>query len=178
MNNVVMAVIVPYKYAVKFEKEGRISDFNNLPQINHRALKVIRDFVIDNVGYDDLPIASLKCANVGSVAGVDFRNYLDEVSKNSVLYQLEIPEDMVVSVDFDTLLKHSRNLESLQDDILLELEEDSLESDLIVGTGDSRNMISFIPFLDYSKCKFYATLQGGYEDRQEIHLKTMESFGN
>ena len=105
-----MLTIVPNKYAKDLKESGRISNFSTLPQIHPMAMEVIRNFVSENIGYDNLPLASLKCATTGSLAGVEFSEYLSVNSKDSVLFQLEIPEDMIVSINYDTLLRCSANM--------------------------------------------------------------------
>ena len=148
-------------------------------------MEVIRNFVSENIGYDNLPLASLKCATTGSLAGVEFSDYLSVNSKDSVLFQLEIPEDMIVSINYDTLLRCSSNMKNAVDSFQIEMEKDLLESELTVGIADdSDGIISFIPFLDYDKCKFFARLdtnfrvtQGSnFTKKDTIRLKELTSF--
>lgn len=186
MKNVTMLTIVPNRYARDFKEKGRISNFSTLPQIHPKAMEVIRNFVKDNVGYDNLPLASLKCATAGSLDGVDLQEYLSMNAHDSVLYQLEIPEDMIVSIDYDSLLRYSDNMKNSFDNFQLLMEQEMLTEELFIGIADdSEGMISFIPFLDYNRCKFYAKLdrdfklhmQHGKSAESAIHLKALTSFG-
>ena len=185
MKIVTMLTIVPNKYAKDLKESGRINNFSTLPQIHPIAMEVIRNFVSENIGYDNLPLASLKCATTGSLAGVEFSEYLSVNSKDSVLFQLEIPEDMIVSINYDTLLRCSANMKHATDSFQLEMEKDLLESELTVGIADdSDGIISFIPFLDYDKCKFFARLDTNFKvergsdltKRSTIRLKELTSF--
>lgn len=181
-----MLTIVPNRYVHDFKEKGRISNFNTLPQLHPKAMEVIRDFVKENVGYDNLPLASLKCAMTGSLDGVDLQEYLSINAHDSVLFQLEVPEDMIVSVDYDTLLQYSENMKNSMDDFQMLMEQEMLTEELFVGiANDSEGMISFIPFLDYDRCKFFARLdknfkihaQHGESAKNIIHLKALTSFG-
>ena len=185
VRTVTMLTIVPSKYAKDFKEKGRIGNFSTLPQIHPAALDVIRNFVSENIGYDDLPLASLKCAVTGSLAGVDFNEYLSVNSRDSVLFQLEIPEDMIVSVNYDALLKYSGNMKHATDEFQMAMERDMLESELFVGIADdSEGIISFIPFLDYNRCKFFARLDTNFKVERNtdvgrstgIRLKELTSF--
>lgn len=181
-----MLTIVPSKYARDFKEKKRISNFSTLPQIHPKAMEVIRDFVKENVGYDDLPLASLKCAVTGSLDGVDLQEYLSMNALDSVLFQLEIPEDMIVSIDFNLLLEHSKNMKNSFDEFQILMEQEILMEDLFVGIADDADgIISFIPFLDFDKCKFFAKLdrnfkvcvQNGTTRNNTIKLKALTSFG-
>ena len=165
VRTVTMLTIVPSKYAKDFKEKGRISNFSTLPQIHPAALDVIRNFVSENIGYDDLPLASLKCAVTGSLAGVDFNEYL--------------------SVNYDALLKYSGNMKHATDEFQMAMERDMLESELFVGIADdSEGIISFIPFLDYNRCKFFARLDTNFKVERNtdvgrstgIRLKELTSF--
>lgn len=92
VRTVTMLTIVPSKYAKDFKEKGRISNFSTLPQIHPAALDVIRNFVSENIGYDDLPLASLKCAVTGSLAGVDFNISLSIAIWNSSVACFILPE--------------------------------------------------------------------------------------
>lgn len=188
MRNITMLTIVPYKYAKDFKEKGRISDFSTLPQIHEKTMQVIRDFIEENVGYDNLPLASLRCVKTGSLEGVDFEEYLTANSNESVLFQLEIPEDMIVSVDYDVLLECSNDMFHAIDEMDLDFSADTLRCNLTLGIeGDeSDGIISFIPFLDYDKCKFFAKLSKDFkaegnmleDGKTQIRLKTLSSFEN
>ena len=187
MRNITMLTIVPYKYARDFKEKGRISDFSTLPQIHEKTMQVIRDFIEENVGYDNLPLASLRCVKTGSLEGVDFEEYLNANSNESVLFQLEIPEDMIVSIDYDVLLECSNDMFHAMDEMDLDFSEETLRSNLILGINDdSDGIISFIPFLDYDKCKFFAKLSKDFkaeknmlkDSSKQIRLKTLSSFEN
>lgn len=182
-----MLTIVPLKYVKNFKDVGRIGNFNTLPQIHERAMGTIRNFVSENIGYDDLPLASLKCAQIGSLDGINFEDYLLVNSNDSVIFQLEIPDDMIVSVEYDKLLECSRNMFNCTDEFELDLEAEDLENSLILGIGDdSEGLISFIPFLDYNRCKFFAKLSKDFRAERgtldnnisKIKLKKLSSFQN
>ena len=98
-----------------------------------------------------------------------------------------MPTDMIVSTNFSSLLEISKLLEDETDPIEIELLGENLKESLYLGIGeDEDDVISFIPFLDYKRCKFYATFTPSFEqDRNfnipgldKINLRELRSFTN
>lgn len=180
MSKVTMLTVVPVSLAADLSNKKRVRDYNTLPQINKTALEIIRGYISEKIGYDDLPMACLRKPSNTSGSAVDVMNYLPLNSKNSVLFVLEMPDDMIVSVDFSKLISISSELaeaESDNDTDEIEFLSDSLRESLTLGIDDnSGNYISFIPFLDYSRCRFFATLNADFSTSQKLDLPGVEEM--
>ena len=90
--------IVPMSIAQNLSDTSRVQNYNSLPQLSTEALGIIRDYVAETVGYSNLPIACLAQPDGGY--DTSFTDYLPVNSKESVLFSLEMPNDMIVSVDY------------------------------------------------------------------------------
>lgn len=180
MGKVTMLTVVPVKLATDLGNKKRVKDYNTLPQVNKSVLEVIREYISEKIGYDDLPMACLMKPANGSGSAIDVMNYLPMNAKNSVLFVLEMPDDMIVSIDFSTLIKTSAEIaeaeeEGDQDEI--EFLSDNLKENLKLGISDgASNDISFIPFLDYSRCRFFATLNTDFSTGQKLDIPGIEEM--
>ena len=177
--------IVPMSIAQNLSDTSRVQNFNSLPQLSEEALGIISDYVTETVGYSNLPIACLAQPEGGY--DTSFTDYLPVNSKDSVLFSLEMPNDMIVSVDYTELLDISKELHEETDVEEKEYLKDSLKDALFLGIGENRkNIISFIPFLDYNRCKFYATFSSNFAaDKKfkipgltEMNLRELKYFNN
>ena len=177
--------IVPRQIAQTISSDSRIQNYNALPQLSQRAMQIIRGYVTETVGYSNLPMACLVQPDGGY--NTNFSDYLPVNAKESVLFSLEMPTDMIVSTNFSSLLEMSKLLEDETDPIEIELLGENLKESLYLGIGeDEDDVISFIPFLDYKRCKFYATFTPSFEqDRNfsipgldKINLRELRSFTN
>ena len=52
-----MLTVIPHNKAVELLQNRSLHEFNTMPQIDQRVRKVIREFMSENVGYSELPIA-------------------------------------------------------------------------------------------------------------------------
>jgi hypothetical protein len=187
-----MLTVVPYEIANALKEKQRVKDYNTLPQINKNALEVIRKYICNEIGYNDLPMACLiKPKNPGD-SSIDLAQYLPMKANESVLFFLEMPDDMIVSVEFKRLLEISEEMtEAGNDRSEVEYLSESLQQELQLGIqedSDSEyvNYISFIPFLDYNKCKFYAAIGSSFTaDKKldlpgvgEVNLRELGYFAN
>lgn len=191
MNKISVITAVSMEQAIELQKKGRIGDFNTLPQVNKLALKIVKDFVVEQVGYEELPIACLctiKTIKDGSIRGDEIMQYLPINGKDSVIFQLEMPEDMIVSVKYSDFLRISEDMDCTNDNLDLEFASDELKDILFVGfkIDDSERYLSFIPFLDYDKCKFFAVLNKDFttdtnikfDNIEQVSLSRLTSFNN
>lgn len=191
MQKISVITAVSMKQARELQSKGRIGDFNTLPQINSDAIRVVKKFLNEQVGYEELPIAcfcTLRTIKDGTINGNDIMQYLPINSKDSVIFQLEMPEDMIVSVKYDDFLRLSRDMDNALDSMDLDFAKEELEELLFVGfkTDNSGKYLSFIPFLDYDKCKFYAVLNADFSTNskfrlgnlEQVNLSTLTSFNN
>ena len=175
MGKVTMLTIIPKELAMDLNQKKRVKDYNTLPQLNKSVLETIRKFFEDKVGYTDLPMACLmqpRDKNGKVLLQTDFADYLPVNNKESVLFLLEMPEDTVVSIDYSELLEASDAMNDCGDDEgMLEFLQSELTEKLEVGVDfDNNNIISFIPFLDYSRCKFFAAFNSEFELDESLDL--------
>ena len=175
MAKVTMLTIVPKQLAMDLNNEHRIQGYNTLPQLNRKVLDTIRQFFSDKVGYSNLPMACLmqpKDKNGKLMIQTDFNNYLPTNNQDSVLFLLEMPDDLIVSTNYGSLLEISEMMTEFADDeSMLEFYKDELMNQLQVGIDyDDHNLISFIPFLDYSRCKFFAAFDSNFEPDESLKM--------
>lgn len=192
MSKVTMYTVVPVTLAKQLATEKRIKDYNTLPQLNPVLLKLVKEYMVDNVGYPNLPIACLRSVKSrGAVTNSDVLDILSIIPANSntsVLFQLEMPDDMVVSVRFIELLDASEEAGKLDlsDELDIDYLREKLEEMLHVGCESMEDdMICFIPFLDSSKCTFYSQFDSEFNtvDLQlpgirQMDIKELTSFFN
>lgn len=188
MGNVTMLTVVPIQLAQQLAEKKRVKDFNNFPQINMDVLQAIRTYMTEHVGYDDLPMACLSQSKVDLSAenvGESIGTYLPVNSKESVLFQLEMPEDMIVSVKFSDLLEASNEANDAVGKEDLELTLDMLTDNLSLGVlpDETEEQIFFIPFLDSERCKFYASFNKNFDTNElklpgieQVNLRQLQSF--
>lgn len=187
MAKVTVLTVVPTRLVADLESKKRVKDYNTLPQLNADVLETIRAFVSDRIGYGDLPMACLgQPKGTNGKITTNFMEYIPANSKDSVLFVLEMPDDMIVSVDYKVLLDTSAMFNQADREEIPILKEDFTEH-LILGMDDGNdNSISFIPFLDYSRCKFYATMDPTFSVNstfsipglEQINMRELTSFVN
>lgn len=159
--------VLPTELAQQLSQQRRLKDYNTLPKLNQNVLEAVREFMIDNVGYEHLPMACL-CANAKNLQmdSSEIFHILPANSKNSVLFIIRMPEDMIVSVPYQALLDASEEADACGDDEdSIELFKDDFKSQLSVGqlgSDSDEEVIEFIPYLDYSKCKGYANFNQNF----------------
>lgn len=190
VKKVKMLTVVPANLAATLAKDKKIADYNTLPQLNATLLSFIREYMTMRVGYANLPMACLCCMRNGTdaLSGEDILSRLPVNSKNSVLFQLEMPEDMIVSIDFDELLEISDEISKISegDTLTLEFTKDKLFDSLVLGIEESlQDPISFIPFLARDRCKFYAKFDSNFDSEgmdlpglERIDVRELTSFLN
>ena len=178
MANINVVTVLPEKMANELSKKRKIKDYNTLPNISESILEAVREFMTDNVGYANLPIA---CLNANSVVdgGKEIFHYIPTNSKDGVLFVIQMPEDMIISVPYQTLLEASEDAKGCEgDEDSLEFIKEDFKEQLSVGPGDfdtDSEMIEFIPFLDYTKCKGYAVFDENFNSqKQTLNLSGVE----
>lgn len=153
------------------KKGERIVKVNTIPGINKKALDAIREYYVENVGYDDYPIACLgrlnnKLVNIQSADIVE-SGILPVRANDTMLLEIQLPEDLIVSVDLDAVLRASKSFEQSMDEDTDSDIADGLKDALTIGIpsekdGGSADMLSFIPFLDLTQCKRFAVLDESF----------------
>lgn len=189
MKKIKMLTVVPANLAKELVQKKKIKDYNTLPQLNPAVLIAVKEYMIARVGYPNLPMACLSGVKSGkAVDGEDIFSYLPANSRDSVIFQLEMPDDMLISIAFSDLLNISSEANSLDTTNESEMDyiKERLDDCMILGFDDSMvDPISFIPFLAVDRCKFYAKFDANFktEDLQlsgltEINLRELSSFVN
>lgn len=187
MNKVKMLTVVPTTLAVQLMQKKRITDYNTLPQINKDVMRVIKEIMAQRVGYENLPMACLSgIPNSTEVSGESVLSVLPMNSRNSVIFQLEMPEDMILSISFSTLLDISNQANEINDpqssvfDFLCQ----DLEDAMVLGFDSSLDdPVSFVPFLALDKCKCLVQITDEIKDEDlhmdavtEVSLRALTSF--
>lgn len=177
-----MLTAVPINLATELCAKKRIKNYNTLPQLNSAVLELVKEYMAERVGYSDLPMACLCQAKSGdghAITGDDILTYLPVNSKNSVIFQIEMPEDMIISINFNELLEISSTADGMStplNDIELEILKDQLDEKMHLGIGkEVSDPISFIPFLDLDRCRFYAKFNDNFET-EELNLPGIEKM--
>jgi hypothetical protein len=138
----------------------KIEGFDNMPHIHSRIKDAIRTYMQDNVGYDQVPLAALSRYNnsAGEILNVKtaVSDYIPTLA-GSVLFELHMPEDMIVSVGAEDLITYTNLIKDSNNDELIEIYMEEFKDHINLGylTGEA-DIVSFIPFIDLNRCKFFA----------------------
>lgn len=173
MNKVKMLTVVPTTLAVQLMQKKRITDYNTLPQVNKDIMRVIKEIMAQRVGYENLPMACLSgIPNSTEISGENVLSILPMNSQNSVIFQLEMPEDMILSIPFSTLLDISNQANEINDPQSSEFDFlcQDLEDNMVLGYDASLDdPISFVPFLALDKCKCLVQITDEIKD-EDLHM--------
>lgn len=152
-----MLTVIPQNKANELLQSKCLRDFNNMPQLDPRIRKEIRSYMAENVGYENLPIACFgRSEHKKNLDAADIMHVLPMNAKTDIIFQLDMPSDMVVSIDFNELMEASNDVKNAIDEedaaYILEEFRDKLQR----GLSPSETSVIFIPFLDLDRCRFYA----------------------
>ncbi len=175
MANVTMLTIVPRSIADGLAANTRVENFNNLPQLRKEVLEVLKEYVQQEIGFESVPLAGLcqrrDPKNGNLMIKTDFAEYIPVNAKDSILLMLEIPEDQIISINYKTLLDISASFDDTNGDAYeIEYLKDTLRDAISLGPSTTGNYISFIPFLDRKKCKYFATFNSQLEADQTLTI--------
>lgn len=158
-----MLTVIPHNKAAEFLKNKSLHEFNTMPQLDSRVRKAIREYMSDNVGYSELPIACFgKPDKNKNVSADDIMHVLPLNNNNDIIFQLDMPSDMVVSVDFNTLMDASNEVKHAIDESDVDFILDEFKDELSLGVSPSSTSVIFIPFLDLDRCRFYAKINNEF----------------
>ena len=114
---VTMLTVVPINMASSLKEKVKIKSYNTLPNIQSSVLEAVKSFMNKRVGYNELPMACLEISgDLTDVDTEDIFHYIPTNCKETVLFQLEMPEDMIISVKYQDLLDASQDAEEFSDD--------------------------------------------------------------
>lgn len=180
METVKMITTVPLELAEQLANHKRVIGYNTLPQVTPKVINVIKDFFRVNIGYEDSPIACLSKVHQRDVSireSADvLKNFIPTKAQETIMFELKMPADSVVSIEFQDLLAYTEELEDALDDEDAEFIASELKSALVIGSPDQlNNAISFIPFLDFKRCDYFATLDSSFKS-SEINLEGIQKI--
>lgn len=180
MNSIYVITVVPIKTINQLNKTTRIKALNTIPNVNTRLLNTIKEFMFENVGYNNFPIACLKVSDDILKSGHNIIHYLPANSLEDAILVFHVPEDLVVSVTYQELLEMSNVVTNCSDDPdSLQLILEDFKELLNVGSPDieKSEVLYFLPFLDLSYCKGYAFFDENFNaQKSKIKLKDVEHY--
>ena len=154
MRTVRMVTAIPKALAMELREKKRIINFNTLPQLHPKLIDSIKKY-FEEVGHKDSTIKSI---------GASVCDFIPVKANDSVVLELNMPEDCIVSIGYEDLLNFSRDLTDCNGDRVAE--NDTLAyflNFLSVGLGDGcSDTISFVPFIEMEKCQFFAILDNSF----------------
>lgn len=163
MGKVSMLTVIPHNKAAELMQNKSLHEFNTMPQLDGNIRRAIKDFMSENVGYSELPIACFGRPDDGrKLSADDIMHVLQMNSQTDIIFQLDMPSDMVVSVDFNVLMQASNDVKNAVDDEDVEFILESFKDELCLGTNPSSTSVIFIPFLDLDRCRFYAKINNEF----------------
>lgn len=177
MKKISMLTIIPHNKAVELLKQNCLKDFNTMPQIDQRVRTAIRDFMSENVGYENLPIACFGRPDTARrVTADELMHVLSTNRQDDIIFQLDMPTDMVVSIDFNKLMEASNEVQNAVDAMDEESILDDFKDSLQLGSNPSSTSIIFIPFLDLDRCRFYAKINGDLDANDDLPFTSIEKM--
>src|SRR5690554_4011956 len=91
---------IPQDLAVTFITEKKMEGLDTMPHLHSGIKSCVKKFVQDNIGYESYPIACISRYNgiSGELKGIGANvSEFIPTKAGSSLWQLQMPEDMVVS---------------------------------------------------------------------------------
>lgn len=182
-----LTTVLPIELAQEFIHIKRVKDLDTMPHINKHVKRAISQFIKDNIGYDtEQPIAALSRFNNQpgelKTVGTSVADFIPTKS-GSTLWQLTMPEDMAVSIAFTDLVTFSNLLDSEDDSDLIESYVEEFMQTIKLGFLDDEDVISFIPFIDLSRCTFFALVNPSWgignftvPGVEQVKLTSMDVF--
>lgn len=181
-----MVTAIPKGLAQEFRKKG-IVEHNTLPQLSSKFLDEIRKFMHENTGYEQYPVACLSRLHDNEVsiknAVEGLADYIPVKAKESIIFELIAPEDMIVSIEYDTMLNANAAFSLATDKNDLSYVVEELHAALKVGTVDAEDVISFVPGLHLSRCKYFTILDSEFRADEfefpgveQVNLQDLKSF--
>lgn len=158
-----MLTVIPHNKAVELLQQKSLHEFNTMPQLDPKVRKVIRDYMSENVGYSELPIACFGKSDTNKEPTADdMMHVIPMNNKTDIIFQLDMPTDMVVSVDFNDLMQASNDVRNAADPDDAEFILEEFKDNLHLGDNPSSTSVIFIPFLDLDRCRFYAKVNNEF----------------
>jgi hypothetical protein len=186
-----LVTVLSEELTKKFTHEKQYRDIDGLPDLNKHIKRAVSRFIADNVGYEtNIPIAAISRYNSlpGNIPSIGLSaGDILQMKAGSALWQLIMPEDMAVSVAYEDLQAYSNILNRYEaqkaSEETIEMAIDEFMDTMSVGYLERDDVISFIPFIDLQRCKFFARIDqswglGGFSipGVEELKLSSMGVF--
>ena len=185
-NMIRMVTAIPKALVSTCERHDTIYH-NTLIQLNDAVINTVRSFMTENTGYDSYTVACLsrihgKNATLATAAE-DLDNYFPVKAEDSILFELTMSDDAVISIEYDKMLKCSNEFDLTTDAQDASYVAEELRSALTIGRSNADDVIAFIPGLSLDKCKYFAVLDKNFNTEhyelqgiKQIDLKDLSTF--
>lgn len=164
-DHVRLTAVIPRNMLDIFLEKKRLDALDTMPTLHPRVKDAIRKIVHNYTGYSNEPVACISRYNgvSGEIKniGVNVRQVL-KTSPGTTMWELRMPSDMAVSIKFNELLEISSSMTAADEEIELEMLEEQLTDCIIEGYLEDDDVVSFIPFIDFSRCEFYAKIDSSW----------------
>jgi hypothetical protein len=164
MGEIKLITVIPRDLAIQFIDVKRISNtLDTIPQVDKVLKNAIKECIKENIGYDNEPIAGLSrynnTASELKVVGTSISSYIP-TKPGSTLWELHMPDDMVMSMPFTELLSYNQQIKEIDpsDQDMIDMIVEDFKSRIKLGYVEEDDVISFIPFIDLKRCKFFALI--------------------
>lgn len=139
------------------------SSINNY--LNKDLKRVIENYLEETTGHHSGLIIGVQKI-YGENANIDNHyddvgNYL-QVTSGTLILNLKVDEDQVVSTTFEELLRYNKKFKE-SDDFEKELLAEEFQNKIKLGKLDGMNIISFIPYININDCKSFILVNEEWE---------------
>lgn len=168
-------------------KNGHVENINTMNEFSKSTSECIKMFLEDNTGYENEPIIC-----IGRIGNEDVRlqKHFDDVSEfipvvsGNIILEAEIPDDEVVSLDFESLLEYDEYLENSENPFITKAYKDKFKKCLHLGPQKNlENEICFIPCLRFNDCKYYVKVSDTWtpdgskvSETDNLDMERLEAF--
>jgi hypothetical protein len=149
-------------------KEKRLYGIISMPVLDQRVIETVHKFMNKKVGfYENVPVTVLSKFNGKPAEISNVSTGIDEVfpvKSGAVLLDMGLPEDSIVSVSVPCLFSLNSKIKEATSAEEAEIYLEELTENLKVGDlQDEDDVISFAPYIDLNKCKFFALLTPSWD---------------
>lgn len=139
------------------------SNLNNY--INEDLKNKIKEFIEENTGHD---LGFIMCVQKVYGENANIENHYDtvgnylQVASGTIILDLKVDEDQIVSVRFEDLLAYNKKFKQA-DEFERELLTEEFQSKITLGELEGNNVISFIPYINLNDCKSFILVNEDWE---------------
>jgi hypothetical protein len=187
-NGVRLVTVIDLKKSQELAKNKILKDCNPMNQLAPDFLRCVKKRVYDDIGYNQNPIAAIskfnkKTATIRGI-GEDVQKVLPVTANDSMILELVMPEDCLVSIGYNRALELSKEVLDATSEIGKTYALETVLEELEVGANnDSDDVLVFIPFIKLENCQYFTLLNSAFQSRsvslpgvQRVELKALDSF--